>query len=337
MRDAAPSEPGPPPTERALWFVAPRHVELRDAPAPAPGPGEVKLRAHASGISQGTELLLYRGEGPAVFDPSLAGADAPTYPRRYGYAWVGEITAAGERTRLREGTRVFALAPHGDAHTLPEAQVRPLPEDFPATRAVLAANLETAVTCAWDAEVSLGDDVVVLGGGVVGLLTAWLLAQSGAAVTLVEPGARRREAARVLVPSALVLAAPEADGSADVVVEATGNPALLDVAIAWTRPEGRLVVASFYGTRRAAIDLGDAFHRGRLSLRASQVSHIPPRLRERWSPQRRWLFVLSLLRERALDALIAEPVPFEEAPVQALYRSLDTDTDLPPAHVLRYR
>jgi len=326
---------------RALWFVGPRRVELRDDPARAPGHREVAVRALASAVSQGTELLLYRGEGPARFDPSLDGASggggamSPTYPRRYGYAWVGEVVAKGEGARLAEGTRVFALAPHGDVHVLDDAAVRALPEDYPATRAVLAANLETAVTCAWDANVSIGDDAVVLGGGVVGILTAWLLSQSGATVTLLERSETRRAAARQLIRAAMIEGGAEPDGSADVVVEATGDPRMLDAAVAWARPEARIVVASFYGARRAEIDLGDRFHRCRLELRSSQVSSIPPRLRERWSPARRWTFVLSLLRERALDALLAPPVPFDRA--AELYASLDTATDVPPAHVFVYR
>jgi 2-desacetyl-2-hydroxyethyl bacteriochlorophyllide A dehydrogenase len=328
-------------SSRALWFVGQRLVELRDEPLAAPGPREVVVRALASGVSQGTEMLLYKGEGPTVFDPSLdggadGGADGKsTYPRRYGYAWVGEVVARGSDARLHEGTRVFALASHGDAHVLDGDAVRALPEDFSATRAVLAANLETAVTCAWDACPSLGDDAVVLGGGVVGILTAWLLARSGANVTLIERSEKRRAAARALAPSVMIEAEAAPDGSADVVIEATGDPRMLDTAVAWTRPEGRIVVASFYGTRRAPIDLGDAFHRRRLELRASQVSSIPPRLRERWTPARRWLFVLSLLHERALDALIAPPTPFADA--AELYASLAGDADVPPAHVFVYR
>ena len=327
-------------TARALWFVGPRQVELRDEPLRTPGPHEVVVRGIASGVSQGTEMLLYKGEGPEVFDPSLDapapdGAAKATYPRRYGYAWVGEVVARGSEARLGEGTRVFALAPHGDAHVLDSAAVRALPEDFSATRAVLAANLETAVTCAWDANPSLGDDAVVLGGGVVGILTAWLLARAGATVTLIERSEKRRAAARALARSAMIESDAVPDGTADVVVEATGDPRMLDAAVAWTRPEGRIVVASFYGKRRAPIDLGDAFHRRRLELRASQVSSIPPRLRERWTPARRWLFVLSLLHERTLDALIAPPTPFENA--ADLYASLATDADVPPAHVFVYR
>jgi threonine dehydrogenase-like Zn-dependent dehydrogenase len=339
--------------ERALWFVGPREVEIRDEPVRAPGPREVVVRAIASGVSQGTEMLLYKGEGPEVFDPSLerepegrAGTGTGTgtgtgetrdgtYPRRYGYAWVGEVVGGGSEARLGVGTRVFALVAHGDTHVLGDEQVRALPGDVPAARAVLAANMETAVTCVWDAGVSFGDDAVVLGGGVVGILTAWLLAQSGANVTLVERSEARRLAARALVPSAIIEASATPDGSADVVIEATGDPRVLDDAVAWARPEGRIVVASFYGTRRAPVDLGDAFHRRRLELRASQVSSIPPRLRERWTHARRWMLVLSLLHERALDALLAPPTPFERA--ADLYASLDTHADLPPAHVFVYR
>jgi threonine dehydrogenase-like Zn-dependent dehydrogenase len=333
---------------RALWFVGPRKVEIRDEALRALGPRDVRVRALASGVSQGTEMLLYKGEGPRVFDASVAGAGAgagagpgtgtgtgETYPTRYGYAWVGEVVARGEEARHKEGTRVFALVSHADAHVLDGDAVRALPDDVPATRAVLAANLETAVTCAWDANVGLGDAAVVLGGGVVGLLTAWLLAQSGATVTLVEPSERRRTAARALVRSATVASNATPDGSADIVIEATGDPRVLDAAVAWARPEARIVVASFYGTRRAPIDLGDAFHRRRLELRASQVSSIPPRVSGRWTAARRWRLVLSLLGEGTLDALIAAPTPFEDA--AELYASLATDADVPPAHVFVYR
>lgn len=322
---------------RALWFVGRRRVELRDEPLRAPEDGEVVAYAVASGVSQGTELLLYRGEGPARFDDSVSLSPEPpaTYPRRYGYAWVGELAAESERG---EPQRVFALAPHGDAHVLARGAVRPLPVEVPPTRAVLAANLETAVTCAWDAAPALGERAAVLGGGVVGLLTAWLLARAGAEVTLVERSASRRSAARALDARLTVLDAIDpfpSDPTFDLVVEATGAPESLDLAIAHTRKEGRVVVASFYGSRRAPIDLGDAFHRRRIELRSSQVSTIPPRLAPRWDGHRRWRLVTSLLEEPALDALLAPAVPFARA--AELYASLDREVDLPPAHVFVYR
>lgn len=302
---------------RALFFEGPGRVALRDVALPEPGPNERVVRGLASAVSQGTELLLYEGAGPEPFDPSLG---ASGYPTRYGYAWVGA---------LDDGTRVFGLLPHGDAHVVAPSALRALPSDVPAARATLAANLETAITCTWDANVELGARVVVLGGGVVGLLTAWLLARS-ADVTLVERRAARRAAAEALG----LRAAAEAH-DADVVIEATGDPRLLDVAIA--RAASKVVVASFYGKRRHPVDLGDAFHRKRLALVASQVSAIPPALAPRWDYARRFQLVVELLRSPALDALITT-VPFADAP--ALYARLagaESVHDVaPPCHVFEY-
>lgn len=321
---------------RALWFVGPRSVELREEPTRAPRAGEVRVRGVASGVSQGTELLLYRGEGPQPFDPSLGdGPRTPIYPRRYGYAWVGEIEERGDGVATPSGTLVFALAPHGEAHVLDAREVRVLPDDVAAERATLAAAVETALTVAWDAAPALGESAVVLGAGAVGALSAWLLDRSGARVTVVEPSAARRSAASALVPTANVVAEARPVGAADLVVEATGQPRALDAAVAWCRPEARVVVASFYGTRRAEVDLGGAFHCKRLALVASQVSSIPPRLRGRWDAARRWTQVVALLREPALDALLAEPTPFARAP--ELYPALDASSDVPPAHVFVYR
>jgi threonine dehydrogenase-like Zn-dependent dehydrogenase len=310
---------------RELWFVAPHKVEIREAELPEPREHEIVVRGLASCVSQGTELLLYRGEGPPRFDPSLDGGNgAPTYPCRYGYSWVGETEARG---------RVFALAPHGDAHVLRADAVRPLPSDIPPARATLAANLETAVTVVWDAEIGLGDRALVLGGGVVGILVAWLLGRAGAKVNLVEPRRQRREAARGLAPD-LGFGEPDR-GSADVVVEATGDPRALDLAVEACASGGRIVVASFYGARRAPVDLGDRFHRERLELRSSQVSRIPPRLSSRWNAERRFDLVTDLLGETGLDHLLAVPIPFARAP--QLYASLDGNSDVPPAHVFVYR
>jgi 2-desacetyl-2-hydroxyethyl bacteriochlorophyllide A dehydrogenase len=320
---------------RALFFDGPRQVSVRDVQLPAPADGEVLVRGLSSAISQGTELLLYRGEGPEPFDPSLDSAAAtPTYPRRYGYAWVGAIVE-GAGTRLVPGTRVFALAPHGAAHVLPANAVRTLRSDIPVARAALAANLETAITCVWDAEVALGERVVVLGAGVVGLLVAWLLQRSGVTVTLFDRRPKRRECARGLVPKATVLTEGAPDARADVVIEATGDPAVLDRAIGWAAPSARIIVASFYGRRRAAVDLGDAFHRRRLSIVASQVSTIPLRLGGRWDAARRFGLVEDLLGEPVLDGIVAPPVPFERAP--ELYAKLASDDgDVLPCHVFEY-
>lgn len=299
---------------RELWFLGPGHVELRDAPpSRALGAGQVRARALFSGISQGTELLLFKGEGPTPFDPSLDAPGAPTFPRRYGYAWVGEVVESrSERHPL--GARLFALLPHGDEHVFDAAEARPLPLGVPAPRAVLAANLETAVNVAWDAGITLGDDVVVLGGGVVGCLVAWLAKRCGAGrVRVVEPSEARRAASLRLGVDAALPPDAHLPPGADVIVEATGNPACLATAIELARDEATIVVASFYGARTAEVPLGDAFHRRRLTLRASQVSRLPPGRAAGWSFDRRFALVTDLLGEPALDALLDPPVPFEDA------------------------
>ncbi|WP_437934747.1 zinc-dependent alcohol dehydrogenase [Sorangium sp. So ce341] len=301
---------------RELWFVRPGAVEVRAGDPPrAPRAGEVVARAVASGVSQGTELLLFRGEGPTPFDPSLDAPGAPTYPRRYGYAWVGEVVARGEGAALGLGDRVFALAPHGDLHLFGPGAARALPRSIPGERAVLAANLETAITCVWDAGVGLGDAVVVLGGGVVGLLVVALARRAGAEVRLVEPSERRRRAGLALGAAAAIR--PEDDrprGDADVVIAATGDPGELDRAIAHAAREATVTIASFYGARTSPVALGSEFHRRRLRLRASQVSTIPPERAPRWDHARRFALVRALLEDAALDALLDPPVPFDAAP-----------------------
>ncbi|RYZ02242.1 MAG: zinc-binding alcohol dehydrogenase [Myxococcales bacterium] len=307
---------------RELWFTGPGRVELREAGSIAVlAPGQLRARALASGISQGTELLLFNGEGPTPFDPSLDAPGALTYPRRYGYAWVGEVTESRSEQHA-PGTRVFGLLPHGDEHVYEGARARALPKGVPPQRAVLAANLETAVNVAWDAGITLGDEVVVLGGGVVGCLVGWLAKRCGAhLVRVVEPSAVRRVAALELgVDEAVTPEELAPSACADVVIEATGNPSCLARAIALARDEATIVVASFYGARVAEVPLGADFHRRRLTLRASQVSRLPPSRSAGWSFDRRFALVADLLQNPRLDALVAAPVPFSEAP--AVYARL---------------
>lgn len=327
-------------SNRELWFNEPRHVEVRHVPLPFPAPRQLLVRALCSGISQGTELLLYRGEGPTPFDPSLDAPGQPTYPRRYGYAWVGEVVAGvddgtGSVATIPVGTRVFALAPHAEYHVLEADALTIIDASIPPERAVLTANLETALTGVWDARISLGDEVVILGGGIVGLLTAWLARLSGAHVRLVEPAARRREAARRLGISQAVT--PENDvplGATDVVIEATGDPSNLKQAILHAGPEACITILSFYGERVAPVPLGIEFHRRRLSLRASQVSSVPPSRRARWSNARRLQLVQTLLAESVLDELLDPPVPFEQAP--SVYAGLEQASGGALQMVFRY-
>jgi 2-desacetyl-2-hydroxyethyl bacteriochlorophyllide A dehydrogenase len=311
---------------RELWFIGPGKLELRTGPpVPALVKGQLLTRALYSGISQGTELLLYRGEGPSNFDSSLDAGPTSGFPRRYGYSWVGEIVDS-RCDGIEPGQRIFCLRPHGDVHVLEAGQFRVLPPGVPSVRATLAANMETALNVVWDAAIALGDDVVVVGAGIVGLLVVFLAKRAGAChIHVVEPSARRRAAAVALGADTAV--APNEDephGSADVVVEATGDPANLDRAILHAGEEATVLMASFYGERRSTVGLGSDFHRRRLQLKASQVSRLPPGKGARWNVDRRFERVLDFLHDPRLDEVLDLPVPFAQA--NALFARLAADS-----------
>ncbi len=237
---------------------------------------------------------------------------------------MGEVTES-RAERAPPGSRVFALATHGDQHVLAGNGFRLLDSSIPPERATLAANLETAVTVVWDAEISLGDDVVILGGGIVGLLCGLLSRACGAGrIRLVEPSLRRREAALALgLDEAVNPDEDQPNGRADVVIEASGSPSCLDQAIAHAGQDAIVVVASFYGERRSPIALGHAFHRRRIQLKSSQVSRLPPRKTARWDAERRFALVLRWLADSRLDALLERPISFDEAP--GVYAGLAAD------------
>jgi 2-desacetyl-2-hydroxyethyl bacteriochlorophyllide A dehydrogenase len=309
--------------DRQLWFIAPHIVELRDATWQAPTPsarGEsqanVVVAALASTVSRGTEMLLYTGQVAPGFD--ALESDTPAYPRRYGYAWVGQVVDAGASS-LVHGTRVFSLLPHGTHHCVHATQLRVLPAHIPAPRATLAANLETAITAVWDAKLGLGDDVLVLGAGVVGCLVAWLAAKSGANVVLCDPEPERSQLACQLGGFETVDQLPTSRRF-DGVIEASGNPNALNLALLHAGRESQITVVSAYGTRRAAIDFGERFHRERQSLRSSQVSTLPALHASRWTYDRRFALVTTLLGHAELDLLVAHQVPFAAA--KTAYSSL---------------
>lgn len=283
---------------QALVFVGPRRVEVVDEELSPPGPGEVLVRTRVSAISAGTELLVFRGELPRDLPldetlPAHAGARAE-YPARYGYAAVGEIVAAGEGVGPAWlGRRVFAFAPHASAFVAALDDVLPVPAGLDAERATLYANMETAVTLALDGAPRVGERVAIVGQGTVGLLAAAVLARFPLQTLVVVDAVPARArlglalgADAAVADAAAARVALGGDG-ADLTFELTGHPAALDVAVAITGREGRVVVGSFYGERRAAVDLGAHFHRGRLTITSSQVSRLPPALTARWDRARR--------------------------------------------------
>jgi 2-desacetyl-2-hydroxyethyl bacteriochlorophyllide A dehydrogenase len=303
-------------TTREFWVQEPGRGEIITGRLNAVGPSDVVVRNLYSGISRGTESLVFRGEVPAsryreMRAPFQAG-DFPA-PVKYGYISVGLVESAGDDATDLIDRVVFCLHPHQDRYVVPASAVTVLPESVPAPRAVLAANMETAVNAVWDAEISIGDRVLVVGAGVVGLLIAWLAARiPGTNVTIVDIREGRADVATGLGVHFDTAAPPAMD--ADVVVHASGNPEGLTTALASAGTEARVVEVSWFGDRLVAVPLGEAFHDRRLSIRSSQVGRIPPGRAPRWDFARRLAVALDLLECDALDALITGESEFDELP-----------------------
>jgi 2-desacetyl-2-hydroxyethyl bacteriochlorophyllide A dehydrogenase len=297
----------------AFWATAAGRGELRRETLAPPGDGEVLVEAVASGISRGTESLVFNGLVPdsqieAMRAPHQVGSFA--FPVKYGYSSVGVITA-GEAAW--QGARVFCLHPHQDRYVVPATAVHRIPDGVPDARAVLAANLETAVNGLWDAAPRIGDRITVVGAGVVGLLVGALASRiPGASVQLIEVDGGKAPVAGAL---GLGLVTPEqAEGDADVVVHASGSSEGLATALSLAGFEATVVELSWYGARPVQAPLGEAFHSRRLMLRSSQVGHVATARRARWDHGRRLGLALRLLEDPRFDALLEPSVPFTRLP-----------------------
>jgi NADPH:quinone reductase-like Zn-dependent oxidoreductase len=318
--------------DAAFWIVEPGRGEIRAERLPAPRADEVVVRTLFSGISRGTETLVFSGAVPEsehhrMRAPFQVG-DFPA-PVKYGYSNVGVVDEGPAALR---GRPIFCLYPHQTRYVVPAAAVHTLPDGVPPARAVLAANLETAVNGLWDAAPRLGDRVAVVGAGAVGCLVAWLAARAGCDVELVDVDARKAAAAERL---GVAFETPaDATRDADLVVHASGAAAGLATALELAAFEATVLELSWYGTRRAEVALGEAFHSRRLTLRSSQVGAIAPAQRSRWSTRRRMELVLRLLADDRLDALISGESGFEELP--DLLPRLATSPGYTLCHRIRY-
>jgi threonine dehydrogenase-like Zn-dependent dehydrogenase len=310
----------------AFWVTAAGRGELREELLPVPAPGEVRVRTLYSGISRGTESLVYRGEVPEsehrrMRCPFQAG-DFPA-PVKYGYISVGRVEA-GPAELL--GRTVFCLHPHQTLYQVPTEAVHPLPPSVPAGRAVLAANMETAVNGLWDAAPRVGDRITVIGAGTLGCLLARLAGGiPGCAVELVDINPAR---ARIAEDLGVTFRTPEtATPEADLVVHTSGSPAGLAHALGLAAFEARVLEMSWYGKRPVTLPLGEAFHNRRLTLRSSQVGSVAASQRSRWDYRRRMGLALSLLADPALDVLITGEDAFCDLPrVQARLADEPGDT-----------
>ncbi|WP_410764909.1 zinc-dependent alcohol dehydrogenase [Haloferax sp. DFSO60] len=319
---------------RAVYFVGPERVEVRDRDVPEPDSNEVRVNTRLSAVSSGTELLIYRGEAPTSLktDESIAALDGDlSFPLRYGYAAVGEIEAVGDDiSPSLVGTRVFAFNPHESRFLAEPQSLRHIPQDVSDERAALLPTMETAVNFVMDGNPLIGERVTVFGQGVVGLATTALLSKFPLEhLTVVDRIAERRQLAlefgadRALAPTEL--AETEDIGHSDLTFELSGNPSALDDALDVTRYDGRVIVGSWYGTKPVTLDLGGRFHRSRIHVESSQVSTIEPDLRGRWDTDRRFDLAWDHLRDLRLDALVTHRVDVSNAP-QA-YQLLEDDPD----------
>lgn len=314
----------------SVWFPQARAAELRPERLPSVGPGDIRVRAVASGLSHGTEMLVYRGQIPAGLDLDLPAFQGSfDFPIKYGYASVGRVVEAGSQVRdLRVGDLVFVHHPHQSEYVVPAApQTGPAPVRLPDTLepeiGVFTANLETAINVMLDAAPRLGERVVIFGQGVVGLLLTQLARRAGASlIVAVEPLSLRQNLSRIA--GADVVLSPQDDLSvqiwrltdgvgADLALEASGNPTALQGAIDSVACQGTVVVCSWYGVKAVTLGLGGAFHRRRVRVVSSQVGLIDPCLSPRWTHARRLALARDLLADLSLAPLITHRIPFADA------------------------
>ena len=291
----------------AFWVIAPGRGELRKEILPAPRSDQVLVRTVASGISRGTEALVFAGRVPpsqyqAMRSPLMSGAFP--FPVKYGYSTIG---------RTAQGARVFALHPHQDVFLAPAPMCIPLPDTVPSHRGVLAANMETALNLTWDATPLAGERILVIGAGVIGLLSASLLAAiPGAQVTVVDVDRRREGLARRF---GCEFATPDAaPADQELIVHASASESGLRLALDRAAFEARIIEASWFGDHAPRVPLGEAFHVRRLRLFATQVGCVAPPMRGRRSHAERLALALELLADARYDTLLEGPTRFADMP-----------------------
>lgn len=301
---------------QAFWLVGPSAGEIRPLDLPPTGPGEVLVRTLHSGVSRGTETLVFGGRVPAsqyaVMRAPFQEGDFP-WPVKYGYLSVGTVE---EGPAHLLGCTVFSLFPHQSAYVVPVEAVSVVPDDVPPERAVLAGTVETAVNALWEAAPLVGDRMAVVGGGMVGCCVARLLAGiPGAHVMLVDVDPARAEVASALgVGFSEAAHARNTVEGCDLVVHTSATSAGLQLSLDLLGTEGTVVELSWYGDGEVRLALGGSFHSARLAIRASQVGEVAPARRSRRSRADRLAIALDLLRDAAFDALITGRSRFEDLP-----------------------
>ena len=298
---------------QALWYVAPECAELRTETLASLSLGQVQVRSLFGALSRGTESLVFAGKVPeseyARMRAPFMGGDFP-FPVKYGYANVGRVES-GDADLI--GQWVFSLMPHQTVFQADTGVVVPVPSDVSPQRAVLAANMETALNAVWDAAPGPGDRIAVIGGGVVGCLVAYLCGHlAGAEVTLVDINPARADIAHAL--GVRFSLPPEAPLDCDGVIHCSASAAGLATALGCAGEEATVLELSWYGAGSVSAPLGGAFHSRQIRLQSSQVGHISASRRPRWTYRRRLTTALAMLKDPRLDILLAPAIDFAELP-----------------------
>ena len=287
------------PKSQTLFFTAPKQIEVRETPFPAPGDDEVLVETICSAISAGTEMLVYRGQFPYLADSYDAVSSGLNYPLAYGYACVGRVVEIGKMVNGEWRDKlVFGFQPHTSHFVAKIESLILIPASLSTEAACFLPNMETAVNLVQDGAPIIGERVLVLGQGIIGILTASLLNEFPleSLITVDQFELRRNALLHALIQKSNIKrfspvdlrTSTLAEKKADLTFELSGSPAALNDAIEFTAFSGRIVIGSWYGQKRAPIDLGGSFHRSRIELISSQVSTIPPKLSGRWDKARRF-------------------------------------------------
>ncbi len=318
-----------------VTFTAPRQVELRQEALPVLGSDDVLVETIYSAISAGTEMLIYRGQFPQDTNSVDSISSGLHYPTAYGYACVGRVIELGSGVDPEwAGRLIFSFQPHTTHFVTTTDCLISIPENISPETACFLPNMETAVNLVQDAAPILGERVLVLGQGVIGLLTASLLSEFPLECLIAADCYElRRNALKAENQKSKVIkldpdqsdfyeqAKKYLGGSADLTLELSGSPSALDDAIALTCFSGRVVIGSWYGEKKTTIDLGRSFHHSRIKLISSQVSTIAPELSARWDKSRRFEIVWKALERIKPEKWITHRFPLQDAALA--YRLLD--------------
>lgn len=316
-----------------LWFTGQCEVDVREGALPTPKEGEVLVKTLCSAISAGTEMLVYRGQLPAdvMQDASIESLQQTQYPLQYGYACVGKVVALGAGVDSNWlNKKIFAFQPHARFFVSKPESFIEVPADITPEDAVFLANMETAVNLMQDGRPILGERVVVLGQGIVGLLLTSLLVQMPFTEILVgDKFLRRLElahslGAQVFDPSAAAadeVARMAQQQGADLIFELTGAPEALNLAVELSGYHSRIVIGSWYGTKSAPVHLGGTAHRNRLQISTSQVSSIAPELSGRWNKSRRFDVAWNMIRRVCPSQFITHSASITDA--AQVYQQID--------------